>query len=378
MFYFSEIMIIFLAVMTTDIIMLDTFNTFVLPTSTTVSIVFELLGSAVAMATIKLYMSQAAKDWMHTHTGLIMIYSFVTWTILLQLLNWLFKVNILKTIVLIGTFSLALAFAGNDLVNFIGVLIAGYNAYEVFAHTAGANPHTLPMIALSGKVTTPPIFLLLAGLVMVLTLAFSKKARCSVIKTSVDLSRQDEGDERFKPNAFTASFLVVYAYYYGGNVVVFIFLVVIAYLVYRSHKFHGKKLKAAEKDGEGVYGITDENLIERTNATLISNIKKMIKEYHHTISGLEGENVKELRKGKKVIDEMASRTKYLKNHINIIIERLREESVDTSYYLVEVLDYMREMIHSISFFNGPALTHVDNNHKPLKKEQIEELHKLSD
>lgn len=599
MFYFSDIMIIFLAVMTTDIIMLDTFNTFGLPTSTTVSIVFELLGSAVAMATIKLSMSpaamtsfkhylfdhhliasmnqslnlgdfinsgkalaiisgilfsvavafivgaviqyfvrmifsfnykkrmkyfgglwggiaftaityfivikgangvsllsQATKDWMHMHTGLIMIYSFVIWTILLQLLNWLFKVNILKTIVLVGTFSLALAFAGNDLVNFIGVPIAGYNAYEVFAHTAGANPHTLPMIALSGKVATPTTFLLLAGLVMVLTLAISKKAR-SVIKTSVDLSRQDEGDERFKPNAFTkvlvrssislskgvnrimparlsraidrqfepytdttvkrkdapafdlirasvilvissllialgtsltlplsttyvtfmvamgtsladkawdresavyrisgvfsvigvwfltaltaftASFFVVYAYYYGGNVVIFIFLAVIAYLVYRSHRFHGKKLEEAEKDGEGVYGITDENLIERTNATLISNIKKITSEYHHTISGLERENVKELRKGKKVIDEMASRTKYLKNHINIIIERLREESVDTSYYLVEVLDYMREMIHSISFFNGPALTHVDNNHKPLKKEQIEELRKFS-
>lgn len=103
---------------------------------------------------------------------------------------------------LVGTFSLALAFAGNDLVNFIGVPIAGYNAYEVFAHTAGANPHTLPMIALSGKVATPTTFLLLAGLVMVMTLAISKKAR-SVIKTSVDLSRQDEGDERFKPNVFT-------------------------------------------------------------------------------------------------------------------------------------------------------------------------------
>lgn len=599
MFYFSEIMIIFLAVMTTDIIMLDTFNTFGLPTSTTVSIVFELLGSAVAMASIKLsaspeamasfkqylfenhfiasinqslnlgdfinsakalaiisgilfsvavafvvgaviqyivrmifsfnykkrmkwfgglwggvaftaityfivikgangvsFMSQATKDWMHNNTGLIMIYSFVIWTILLQMLNWLFKINILKMIVLVGTFSLALAFAGNDLVNFIGVPIAGYNAYEVYAHTVGANAHTLPMIALSGKVATPITFLLLAGFVMVLTLAISKKAR-SVIKTSVDLSRQDEGDERFKASAlsktivrssinlskginkitppglarvinrqfkpytevtvkpkdapafdlirasvilvissllialgtsltlplsttyvtfmvamgtsladkawdresavyrisgvfsvigvwfltaftaFTIAFILVYAYYYGGNVVIFAFLVLIAFLVYRSHRAHGKKLKEAEKDGEGVYGITDENLIERTNATLINNIKKIIREYHHTITGLEKEDIKELKKAKKVIDEMASRTKYLKNHINIIIERLREESVDTSYYLVEVLDYMREMIHSISFVNGPALTHVDNNHKPLKKEQIEELQAIS-
>ncbi len=599
MFYFSEIMIIFLAVMTTDIIMLDTFNTFGLPTSTTVSIVFELLGSAVAMASIKLsaspevmasfkhylfenhfiaslnqtlnlgdfinsakalaiisgilfsvavafvvgaviqyivrmifsfnykkrmkwfgglwggvaftaityfivikgangisFMSQATKDWMHNNTGLIMIYSFVIWTILLQMLNWFFKINILKMIVLVGTFSLALAFAGNDLVNFIGVPIAGYNAYEVYAHTVGANAHTLPMIALSGKVATPITFLLLAGLVMVLTLAISKKAK-SVIKTSVDLSRQDEGDERFKASAlsktivrsslnlskginkitppmlarvinrqfepytevdvkpkdapafdlirasvilvissllialgtsltlplsttyvtfmvamgtsladkawdresavyrisgvfsviggwfltaftaFTIAFIMVYAYYYGGNIVIFSFIVLIGFLVFRSHKAHGKKLKEAQQDGEDVYGITDDNLIERTNATLINNIKKVTREYHHTITGLEKENIKELKKAKKVIDEMAARTKYLKNHINIIIERLREESVDTSYYLVEVLDYMREMIHSISFVNGPALTHVDNNHKPLKKEQIEELQAIS-
>ncbi|MBE0650296.1 MAG: inorganic phosphate transporter [Bacteroidales bacterium] len=599
MFYFSEIMIIFLAVMTTDVIMLDTFNTFGLPTSTTVSIVFELLGSAVAMASIKLsaspevmasfknylfenhfitsidqtlnlgdfinsgkalaiisgilfsvavafvvgaviqyivriifsfnykkrmkwfgglwggiaftaityfivikgangvsFLSQSAKEWMHNNTGLIMVYSFIMWTILLQMLNWLFKINILKTIVLIGTFSLALAFAGNDLVNFIGVPIAGYNAYEVYAHTAGANAHTLPMIALGGKVATPTTFLLLAGLVMVLTLAISKKAK-TVIKTSVDLSRQDEGDERFKASAlskaivrssinlskginkimpgrlakaidrqfepytdvavkpkdapafdlirasvilvissllialgtsltlplsttyvtfmvamgtsladkawdresavyrisgvfsvigvwfltaftaFSISFILVYAYYYGGNVVVFFFLALIVFLVYRSHRVHGKKLKEAQQDGEGVYGITDENLLDRTKFTLISNIKKINREFHHIVDGLEKEDIKQLKKSKKVIDEMASRTKYLKNHINVIIERLRGESVDTSYYLVEVLDYMREMIHSISFVNGPALTHVDNNHKPLKIEQVEELHMLS-
>ncbi len=599
MFYFSEIMIIFLAVMTTDIIMLDTFNTFGLPTSTTVSIVFELLGSAVAMASIKLsaspqamasfkqylfenhfinslnqqlnlgdfinsgkalaiisgilfsvavafvvgaviqyivrmifsfnykkrmkwfgglwggvaftaityfivikgangvsFLSQTSKDWMHNNTGLIMLYSFFAWTILLQSLNWLFKFNILKTIVLVGTFSLALAFAGNDLVNFIGVPIAGYNAYQVYAHTVGANAHTLPMMALGGKVATPTTFLLLAGVVMVLTLAISKKAR-TVIKTSVDLSRQDEGDERFKANAlskaivrssinfskgvnkilparlaaainrqfepftdvtvkpkdapafdlirasvilvissllialgtsltlplsttyvtfmvamgtsladkawdresavyrisgvfsvigvwfltaftaFTISFILVYAYYYGGNVTIFFFLVLIAFLVYRSHRAHGKKLIEAEKDGEGVYGITDENLVERTKSTLISNLKKINREFHHTLDGLEKEDIKELKKSKKVIDEMAARTKYLKNHINIIIERLREESVDTSYYLVEVLDYMREMIHSLAFVNNPALTHVDNNHKPLKAEQKEELDELA-
>ena len=600
MFYFSEIMLIFLAVMTTDIIMLDTFNTFGLPTSTTVSIVFELLGAAVGMASIKLmaspeamasfkqylfehhlienihqtinlgnfinsgkalaiisgilfsvamafivgaavqyfarlifsfnykkrmrwfggmwgglaftaityfivikgaksatFMSADVKLWMQTHTMQIMVYSFILWTVFLQLINWLFKVNILKTIVLVGTFSLALAFAGNDLVNFIGVPIAGYNAYEVFAHTAGANPNTLPMLALGGKVATPTSFLLLAGLVMVLTLAFSKKAK-SVIKTSVDLSRQDTGDERFKSTvisktvvrssinfskglkrivpaklsiaidrqfepysdkvevqedvpafdlirasvnlvvasllialgtsltlplsttyvtfmvamgtslsdkawdresavyrisgvfsviggwfltafiAFTASFIVVYFYYYGGNIAILLILLLVAYLVYRSHKVHNKRVKENEDVGEDVYGITKENVSERFLTLVAGNLKKVISEYRHTIEGLETEDVKKLKKTKKAIDEMAVRTKYVKDHINVVIERLDEMSIDSGSFLVQAMDYMREIIHSISFLTGPALEHVDNNHKPLIPEQIEELRHLSE
>lgn len=600
MFYFSEIMLIFLAVMTTDIIMLDTFNTFGLPTSTTVSIVFELLGAAVGMASIKLmaspeamasfkqylfehhlienihqsinlgnfinsgkalaiisgilfsvamafivgaavqyvarlifsfnykkrmrwfggmwgglaftaityfivikgaksatFMSADVKLWMQTHTMQIMVYSFILWTVFLQLLNWLFKVNILKTIVLVGTFSLALAFAGNDLVNFIGVPIAGYNAYEVFAHTVGANPNTLPMLALGGKVATPTSFLLLAGLVMVLTLAFSRKAK-SVIKTSVDLSRQDAGDERFKSTAisktlvrssinfskgfkkivpaklsmaidrqfepytdeaegkedvpafdlirasvnlvvasllialgtsltlplsttyvtfmvamgtslsdkawdresavyrisgvfsviggwfltafiaFTAAFIVVYFYYYGGNIAILIILLLVAYLVYRSHKVHNKRVKENENAGEDVYGVTEENVSERFLTLVAGNLKKVIREYRHTIEGLEVEDVKKLKKTKKAIDEMAVRTKYVKDHINVVIERLDEMSIDSGSFLVQAMDYMREMIHSISFLTGPALEHVDNNHKPLIPEQIEELRHLSE
>ncbi len=600
MFYFSEIMLIFLAVMTTDIIMLDTFNTFGLPTSTTVSIVFELLGAAVGMASIKLmaspeamasfkqylfehhlienihqtinlgnfinsgkalaiisgilfsvamafivgaavqyfarlifsfnykkrmrwfggmwgglaftaityfivikgaksatFMSADVKLWMQTHTMQIMVYSFILWTVFLQLINWLFKVNILKTIVLVGTFSLALAFAGNDLVNFIGVPIAGYNAYEVFAHTAGANPNTLPMLALGGKVATPTSFLLLAGLVMVLTLAFSKKAK-SVIKTSVDLSRQDTGDERFKSTvisktvvrssinfskglkrivpaklsiaidrqfepysdkvevqedvpafdlirasvnlvvasllialgtsltlplsttyvtfmvamgtslsdkawdresavyrisgvfsviggwfltafiAFTASFIVVYFYYYGGNIAILLILLLVAYLVYRSHKVHNKRVKENEDVGEDVYGVTEENVSERFLTLVAGNLKKVIREYRHTIESLETEDVKKLKKTKKAIDEMAVRTKYVKDHINVVIERLDEMSIDSGSFLVQAMDYMREIIHSISFLTGPALEHVDNNHKPLIPEQIEELRHLSE
>lgn len=283
-FYFSEIILLFLAVMVTDIILLDTFNSFGMPTSTTVSIVFELLGAATAFTVIKVYtvsnaleisdyinsgkalaiiagillsvvvaftagvifqyltrllfsfdyektfrylgslwggfaitaityfmlikgakgasfMTDAMRSAVAANTFKILIGSFVFWTILLSIISLLFRFNILKFIVLIGTFSLAMAFAGNDLVNFIGVPLAGYNAYELYL--AGGIPgDQLLMTGLAGKVPTPTYLLLFAGIVMVLTLWKSSKAR-SVIKTSLDLGRQRGGYERF--NSYAAS-----------------------------------------------------------------------------------------------------------------------------------------------------------------------------
>jgi len=292
MFYFSEIMIIFFAVMITDVILLDTFNTLGLPTSTTVSIVFELLGAAVAIAMVKVIESGVGDvadyinsskalsiifgillsvfvafaagaiiqwisrlifsfkfnksikyygsiwgglaitaityfilikglkgssfstfeldsgmlltDWIKENTLLLLFYTFIAWTIILQMFTWIFKMNIPKFIVLVGTFALAMAFAGNDLVNFIGVPLAGYESFKIFIANPGADPNALMMTGLTGKVSTPIYFLLIAGLVMVITLYFSKKAR-KVIKTSVDLSRQGEGNERFGTSQFSKS-----------------------------------------------------------------------------------------------------------------------------------------------------------------------------
>ena len=288
-FYFSEIMFIFMAVMVTDVILLDLFNTFGLPTSTTVSIVFELLGAAVAISIIKLanlpeestkelgdfinsgkalaiiagillsvvvafsvgamvqyltrilfsfnykkrikyfgglwggfaitaityfilikgakgasFMTDGMKDLIQNNTLLILFGSFIFWSILLQLLNWLVKLNILKLIVLVGTFALAMAFAGNDLVNFIGVPLAGIEAFNAFAANPGADPNLFMMESLQGKVLTPTFYLLIAGVIMVLTLWLSKKAR-GVVKTTLDLSRQDEGNERFGSSAISRS-----------------------------------------------------------------------------------------------------------------------------------------------------------------------------
>jgi len=289
-FAFSEIMIIFLAVMLTDILLLDFFNTIGLPTSTTVSIVFEILGSSVAVAIYKvsrtvdsvykvadyinversvliivgIFISVAVAftvgmivqwivrlafsfdvkktqkywtglwggfaitfilyfllikgahgstlvtdnmlDYIQVHTSRILLVSFVGWTVIFQLLTLFTRINILKITVLLGTFALAMAFAGNDLVNFIGVPLAGFESYKVFAASGSTEPANFMMTALHEPVNTPILFLIAAGLVMVLTLRFSKKAR-SVTATTIDLSRQSEGTERFASSSL-ARFLV--------------------------------------------------------------------------------------------------------------------------------------------------------------------------
>lgn len=285
-FYFQEIMIIFLAVMITDVVLLDLFNTFGMPTSTTVSIVFELLGAAVGVAIIKVmndpsvsmsqyinsakalaiisgilisvvvsfttgaivqyltravfsfryqkrikylgslwggiaitaityfilvkgangasFMTAETKSWINSNSNLIIVYSLLGWTALLQIFHWLFNLNILKLTVLVGTFALAMAFAGNDLVNFIGVPLAGFDAYKAYMATPGATPANFLMGSLANPVKTETYILLIAGLVMVITLWTSKKAH-RVVKTSVDLSRQGEGDERFGSSFFARS-----------------------------------------------------------------------------------------------------------------------------------------------------------------------------
>lgn len=284
-FYFNEIMVLFLAVMITDIILLDTFNTFGLPTSTTVSIIFELLGAAVAVSIFKIYassesiqelgnyinsaraltiisgillsvviaftvgaivqflsrilftfnfernlpyfgalwgslaitsivyfilvkgasgssfMTEQNVKWINENTVLLLSFCFIGFAIVSQILISLFKVNILKVIVLFGTFSIAMAFAGNDLVNFIGVPLAGYESFMLFNSDPNLDPNSFTMGSLLEPVRTPTFFLLSAGVIMILALFFSKKAR-SVTQTEVDLSRQTEGYERFSSSVF--------------------------------------------------------------------------------------------------------------------------------------------------------------------------------
>ncbi len=278
-FTMPELMAIFLAVMLTDVVLLDLFNTFGLPTSTTVSIVFSLLGAAVAISLIKIingdqtlmdlasyintgkvlaiitsillsvgisFVSAAVIQflvrmvftfdyakrmrrygglfagsalavityfallkgvghaailpdhvlaWIQTHTGAIMLLSLVFFALLFQVVIWFTRINILAPIVLIGTFALAMAFAANDLVNFIGVPVASFQAFLIARDSAA--PLTMTMEILEQPMPTQVGFLLAAGVVMVATLWLSRKAR-TVTKTEVSLGRQEEGFERFE------------------------------------------------------------------------------------------------------------------------------------------------------------------------------------
>lgn len=290
-FTFDTILLVFLAVMLTDIVLLDIFNTMGLPTSTTVSIIFELLGASLIMgilitfsqnnnineafkyinfestgsiisgiflsiliaflsgiiihyltrlfftfdyrATLKKYgaiyaglgltaivyfllikglkgtslLETGTKDWIQHHTFTICGVLFVVNFLICFLLQRFAKVNPLKIIVLAGTFSLAMAFAGNDLVNFIGVPITGFLAYQNWTNSGvPADQHYQDFLA-GNEVIIPNYMLLIAGIVMALTIWLSAKAK-KVTETEVNLGRQDEGDERFKPNVVSRSIVM--------------------------------------------------------------------------------------------------------------------------------------------------------------------------
>ena len=294
-FYFEDIIFIFMAVMMTDILLLDFFNTLGMPTSTTVSIVFELLGAAVVMAMIKIFANsgnltelstyintdkatqiilgillsvfiaftigalvqwisrallsydflskskwisaifgglslaaisnfilikgikgtpysgiqydllngQTINGFLDSNSLVVNVVSLIFWYLFSYVLIRIFKTDIYKVIIGVGTFALALAFAGNDLVNFIGVPVAAYQSYDAWLRS-GIAADEFSMEVLSNKVSSPTILLFSSGVIMVLTLWFSSKAK-KVVKTSLDLSDQNDIKERFKPNLLSRS-----------------------------------------------------------------------------------------------------------------------------------------------------------------------------
>ena len=275
---FYDVIAIFMAAMVTDIIILDIFNSLGMPTSTTVSLVFELLGASFVVALFKIsepesglhigdllntekalsviigiflsvaiafvfgtivqflsrliftfeyksrlkwkvglfggvastaivyfmllkgikdltIMTPDFKAWINDNTSLILLGSLVVFTVIMQILHWC-KINVFKVVVLLGTFSLAMAFAGNDLVNFIGVPLTAFASYQDYTTSGAGNPYDFVMVSLLGSANTPLYFLIGAGMIMVVSLATSKKAR-QVTQTTVGLSSKTQGDEMF-------------------------------------------------------------------------------------------------------------------------------------------------------------------------------------
>lgn len=583
-FLFEEIMIIFLAVMLTDVILLDLFNTFGLPTSTTVSIVFELLGAAIGVAVIKstnnpdmslaeyinsakalaiisgillsvviaftvgmivqyftrilfsfnykrrlkyfgalwggiaitaityflivkgakgaTFMSEEVQTWITSNENQIILYSLIFWTVVIQLLNWLFTFNILKVIVLAGTFALAMAFAGNDLVNFIGVPLAGLESFKIY-QASGTPADQLLMNSLAGEVKTEGYLLIIAGLIMVITLWTSKKAR-RVVQTSLDLGRQSEGEERFGSSFFArsivrgsiaisksfnavipakvrnfidkqfdisayeeeqqkkgkeassfdalrasvnlvvASILIAYAtsmklplsttyvtfmvamgtsladrawgresavyritgvvsviggwfltafsaatvafimatiLMFGGNYAIFALVLLAAFMVYRTHVITKKQdsetklyneMEIEEVNGE----ILSEKVLEKCRSSVSSVLKDISKLYSESLNFFEAEDRKHLKENTKEVASLNKRTKKLKNNIYNTVRKLQEESIDSGLYYVQVVDYLRETVHSLTFIVNPCYEHLDNNHKVFSEAQFEEINIL--
>lgn len=578
MFSFNDVMMIFLAVMITDILLLDVFNSLGLPTSTTVSIIFELLGAAVCLALYKIYVSDDSFDtlgayintkkasaivysillsvllsfsvgsfvqyisrliftfhyekklkyfgaifggvaisaitffilikglkgvsfiskeqftWINEHQFLILAINFAFFLVFSQVLISYFKINILKVIIIIGTFALALAFAGNDLVNFIGVPIAAFNSYEIF-QGSGVSGDTFMMGALANDdIVAPFYFLLIAGIVMVITLWTSKKAK-SVIETGVNLSRQGDGVEKFSPNlasrfivrlgvnigeginlilpkklqikidsrfinvekstkkqadepAFdmvrasvnlmVASILIaigtsmklplsttyvtfmvamgssfadrawdresavyriagvfkVIGGWFFTAIVAFVLAFVMAYILkigevfafvglilmlgiilYRSSRKHKRKVKAEveikslRKEDIG----TVNEMITESSAQIAKVFRRTSSLYSNLIDNLSLQDLAKLKQNKKDQKKLEKEVDELKSNVFYLIKNLDENSVEASKFYILILGYLQDMVQSIDFITGNSYSHVNNNHKPLKFNQIRDL-----
>jgi phosphate/sulfate permease len=581
-FYFDEIMIIFMAVMITDILLLDFFNTLGMPTSTTVSIVFELLGAAVVMALIKIganntetwadlgnyintekateiivgillsvviaFSVGALVQWLSRmiftfhyenkiknfgalfggvaltaisyfiflkglkgtpfygdfkgilaeQTPLLIGGAFIFWTLFSYLFMKIFKKSILIFVIGVGTFGLALAFSGNDLVNFIGVPMAAYHSYEAWV-VSGEAASTFSMNILEDKVPAEPILLFIAGAVMVLTLWFSKKAR-TVTETEIGLSRQGEGHEKFQPNllsraivkggtrlsaglglilpkstrdnlnsrfekpvmhlpkhktyelpafdmirasvnlmvagvlisiatsmklplsttyvtfmvamgtsladrawgresavyrvagvlnviggwfftafsAFVAAGTLAYIIYLGKGTAIAILLLLAIGLLIRNYLSHKKK-GVAKLDTTGLKK-TESNTVQGIIAESADNIVNVVtrtnKIYSDMLRGLAIQDTGKLKKSKKGVKKLNDEIDELRDNIFYFIKDLDEKSVRGSNFYIIILGYLQDVAQSLEFISKTSYKHVNNNHKPLRFNQIKDLQEI--
>lgn len=579
MFSFNDVIIIFLAVMITDVLLLDVFNTLGLPTSTTVSVIFSLLGASVALAIYKVIVSgdgfdtldnyintekateivysillsvalsfalgslvqyvsrliftfhiekrykyvasvfggvamtaitffilvkglksitfvpSEVKDFIKESPFTIIAYSLVLWTIVCQLLISVFKYSIFKFIIIVGTFGLALAFAGNDLVNFIGVPIAAFQAFEIWAapgQTIGATEFMMSGLE-EENLPAPFIFLALAGLVMVYTLWTSKKAR-TVIETEQNLSRQGDGNEKYNSNnlsrnfvrgimyigniisfilpksvqqkldaqfiqpeytgkrdeqpmfdmvrasvnlivasvlisigtsmklplsttyvtfmvamgssfadrawdresavyrvagvfnviggwfvtalaAFLSSAIIAYILFVGEVFAFFAFMILVALFFYRSNQVHKKKVKEEEeiKSLRKEDIVTLKEMITESSSQISKVLRKTSTLYSNVVDNLGLQDLAKLKENKKSLKKLEKEIDELKSNVFYFIKNLDENSVEASKFYILILGYLQDMVQSIEFITENSHSHVNNNHKKLKFNQIRDL-----
>ncbi|MGO1597612.1 MAG: inorganic phosphate transporter [Sphingobacteriaceae bacterium] len=581
-FSFADVMSIFLAVMITDIILLDVFSYFGLPTSTTVSIVFELLGAAFCLAIFNIvtsgegwdmvftyintekasqivssillsvlisfsvggavqYVSRVlftfqykkklktigtlfggiamtcisyfilikglkgvsfigdnVKMWVDTHELTLLAVSFVFFSLVSFVITRL-GYNILTIIIGIGTFALALSFAGNDLVNFIGVPVAAFQSVEIFQQSPGADWDTFMMGPLaSTELISPSWILLLAGVIMVITLWTSKKAR-TVIETEMSLTNQSVGNEQFKSNrlsrtivrsviklgsalsylmprtlqaridkkfenplitektslkadgepmfdmirasvnlmvasslialgtsmklplsttyvtfmvamgtafadrawgresavyrvsgvfhviggwfvtagcAFAGAFIFAYLLKIGGVVTFVGSLILLALLLYRNAKSHDRKIKAKALERLNLERgdiISLQQVIETSSMEISETFAKANIFYKEAIDSLIKEDLDALILNKKLVKRLNSDLNSTNNSVHDFIRNLDDTSVKGSRYYIISLGYLQDMIENLAVINANALSHVDNNHKPLRRSQAKDL-----
>ena len=577
-FYFAEIMCILLAVMLTDVVLLDVFNSMGMPTSTTVSMVFELLGGTFALALIKVhnsdtlglgdlintdkalsvimaifvsvaiafffgmlvqwlarmvftfnyksnikysialfggiastaivyfmvikglkdssFMTPENKQWVQENTMMLVSCFFVISTILMQILHWL-KVNVFKVVVLLGTFALALAFAGNDLVNFIGVPLAGYSSFiDYTANGTSVGPDGFLMTSLMGSAKTPWYFLIGAGAVMVYALCTSKKAH-AVIKTSVDLSRQDEGEENFGSTpiartlvrfsltlangisritplsakrwidtrfrkdeaiiadgaafdlvrasvnlvlaglliavgtslklplsttyvtfmvamgssladkawgresavyritgvvtviagwfvtaliAFVIALVVTYALLWGGTWAVIIISLLCVGMFIQSSITH-KRRKAKEHKTEEIVtasGNSTQEVMRNLIAEISGVMTKTTEIYSKTIMATLNEDRRTLREMVRESNDLFYNAREKKYALLPTLQKLQDNYIEAGHFYVQVVDYISEMSKALVHITRPCFEHIDNNHKGMSEEQVEDLLKIND
>lgn len=580
MFSFNDLLCIFLAVMVTDVVLLDVFNTLGMPTSTTVSMVFELLGGTFILSLLKIatdetgllgfadllntdkalsvilgiflsvavafifgtvvqwlsrliftfnytsklkwkiglfggiattcilyfallkglkdssFMTPEYNAWIKENTMYLVGGCFVVSTVLMQVFHWC-KINVFKIVIFMGTFALALAFAGNDLVNFVGVPLAAYSAYQDFAANGAGQVDTFMMSSLNESAKTPFIFLFLSGVVMVYALATSKKAQ-NVVKTSVDLSRQDEGEEMFgssrvarsivrgannvneffskytpKPLvrwidarfnkdeailaqgaafdlvrasinlvlsgllialgtslklplsttyvtfivamgssladrawsresavfritgvlnviggwfltagiAFSACALVTIAMYYGGAVVMALFVFVAVFILIKSN-FSTKRKDETDYEEQLFKGIMNAKdkaecwglLKKHVCATQQEMLDFVWKTYEDVVNGFVDEDLKTLRRAVKRIDAEKSRRKKLRQRELVGMRRIDKRiSLEKNTWFHLASNSGEQMLYCLKRMSEPCKEHVDNNFNPLSRECIEEI-----